>query len=149
MLNQNLDQLLAPAVSSVLETMFFSEALGPSDPSENESDLQTRLAFSGEVSGMFAVRISEATARNIAASFLGEFDETITESQTDEAVCELTNILCGSVLSELGSQACFDLGSPQVLSANAEPLTCTPVCQQSFAVENGTMTVSLYMSSAK
>jgi len=45
MLNQNLNQLLAPAVSSVLETMFFSEALGPSDPSENESDLQTRLAF--------------------------------------------------------------------------------------------------------
>lgn len=148
MLNQNLDQLLAPAVTSVLETMFFSETLGTSDPSESTGDVQARLAFSGEVSGTFAVRISEASARNMAASFLGEFDETITELQTGEAVCELTNILCGSVLSKLGSQGCFDLGSPQVLPANAEPLTSTLACQQSFAVENGTMTVSLYMSSA-
>lgn len=146
MLNQNLDQLLASAVSSVLETMFFSEPLGSCDPIEDDSDMQTRLAFSGDVSGTFAVRISANSARNMAASFLGEFDEAITESQIGETMCELTNILCGSVLSKLGSQACFDLSSPRVLRADNGPLTCTPVCQQSFAVENGTMTVSLFVS---
>ncbi|HEY1577036.1 MAG TPA: chemotaxis protein CheX [Terracidiphilus sp.] len=148
MLDQNLDHFLAAAVTSVLETMFFSEALGPCDPSENESDLRTRLAFSGEVSGYFAVRICGSSARSMAASFLGEIDDLVTETQTGEAICELTNILCGSVLSKLGCRECFDLGSPELLSAGIDHLTCTPACQQSFAVEKGTMTVSLFMSAS-
>jgi CheY-specific phosphatase CheX len=144
--NQDYESLLAPAVDAVLETMFFSQSLGPSDPDPGAANLKVRVPFSGEFSGILEVRISHASAPSLAASFLGESEESLTESQTAQVICELANMLCGWIVSKPGPQGCFDLGSPELLSTGCEQPVGIPACQQSFAVENGTLTVSLYSS---
>jgi CheY-specific phosphatase CheX len=144
--SHDFDRLLEPAVTAVLETMFFSEPLGPSDPNTSAPNLEVRMTFSGEVSGVLEVRISEASASSLAASFLGELEESLTESQIVQVVCELTNMLCGWIVSQPGSQGCFDLGSPELLSSHSDQPIETAACQQSFATENGTLTISLYSS---
>jgi CheY-specific phosphatase CheX len=146
--SHNFDRLLAPAVTTVLETMFFSEPLGPSDPDTNTTNLQVRVPFSGEVSGALEIRISKSTARSLAASFLGESEESLSESQIAQVVCDLANMVCGWIVSKPGSQGCFDLGSPELLAPENQRPMGIPASQQSFAVENGTLTVSLYSSVA-
>ncbi|HEY2471456.1 MAG TPA: chemotaxis protein CheX [Terracidiphilus sp.] len=144
--NYNFDRLVAPAVNAVLETMFFSVPLGRSEPDTGAANLEARVSFFGEVSGILGVRISEAGARSLAASFLGEFEESLSDPQTAQVVCELTNMLCGWIVSNLASQGCFDLGSPELFSAQSEPPLGMPDFEQSFAIENGTLTISLYAS---
>jgi CheY-specific phosphatase CheX len=140
------DRLLAPAVAAVLETMFFSEPFGPPDADTGAAWLEARVSFSGEISGVLGVRISVRSARSLAASFLGEFEESLSETQIAQVVCELTNMLCGWLVSKAECQGCFDLGSPELCSADSRQPTETPTSEQSFAIENGILTVSLYAS---
>ena len=146
--SHHFDHLIEPAVTAVLETMFFSELLGPSGPDSSPANLAVRVPFSGEVSGVLEIRISRASACSLAASFLGESEESLAESQAAQVVCELANMLCGWIVSKPGSQGCFDLGSPELLANQNECPMGLPASQQSFAVENGTLTVSLYSSVA-
>jgi CheY-specific phosphatase CheX len=136
--------LLEPAVRTVLETMFFSVPIDPSLPDTRTPFMEAGVCFRGELSGTFRVRISEASARSLAASFLGEFEETLAESQIAEVLCELTNMLCGWIVSHSRSEGCFDLGSPELVTPQSEQLPETPVCEGNFAVENGVLTVSVY-----
>ena len=144
MRNCDFERYILPAVTAVLETMFFSEPLGPSERDTGAANLEAHVSFSGEISGILGVRISQPSARSLAASFLGEFEETLTETQIAEVVCEFTNMLCGWIVSKPESRACFDLGSPELLSACCEQTLALPAAQESFAIENGTLTVSLY-----
>jgi CheY-specific phosphatase CheX len=146
--SHHFDHLLEPAVTAVLETMFFSEPLGSSEPDSSAGKLEVRVPFSGEVSGVLEIRISKASARSLAASFLGESEESLTQSQTAQVVCELANMLCGWIVSKPGSQGSFDLGSPELLSPENDRPIGVPASQQSFGVENGTLTLSLYSSVA-
>jgi CheY-specific phosphatase CheX len=146
MRNQGFDLLLEPAVTAVLETMFFSESLGPPGPESNAASVEVCVSFSGDVSGILEVRISKASARSLAASFLGESEESLAESQIAQVVCELANMLCGWIVSKPEFHGCFELGSPELLSPQNKRALGIPAYQQSFAVENGTLTVSLYSS---
>lgn len=130
----------ASAVASVLESMFFSEAMGTCEATHETSDLQARVAFSGEVSGVLGVRLSEPSARSLAASFLGEAEDSLDETQIAQVVCELTNMLCGWIVSKAESQGVWELGSPKLVSAHCEE---PESIQQSFGVEHGILTLSL------
>jgi len=146
MSEHKLEPLLAPAVNDVLETMFFSEALGPSEHQSSVSDLEAQVAFLGETSGHVGVRISEPSARYLAASFLGEFEDSLSETQIAQVVCELTNMLCGCIVSKIASQGCFALEPPCLCPTQTDRTTNISAIQQSFAIEQGTLTVSLCMS---
>lgn len=144
MSRRDLHSLLAPAVADVLETMFFSECLGPSQPEPN--GLEAEVAFTGETSGTVGVRISEASARGLAASFLGESEDSLTDTQVTQVVCELTNMLCGCIASKITSHTCFDLSSPAFrFYSKTKPEDALQI-QESFAIERGTITVSLASS---
>ena len=147
--SHELDNLLAPAVSDVLETMFFSETFGPAQPGVCAGDLEAQVAFIGQTSGTVGVRISQASARCLAASFLGESECSLTDAQVAQVVCELTNMLCGRIVSKMASQQCFDLGSPELHDAQVVVTDDALQVQQSFAIELGTLTVSLRSSGSK
>jgi len=141
--------LLAPAAAAVLETMFFSELLGPGEPDgagERSAELEARVRFSGEVSGVLGVSVSEQSARSLAASFLGEAEEELTSQQVCQVVCELSNMLCGWILTKIQSQRCFDLGTPELIDSTCEQPPGSPAVEQTFAVERGTLTICLYSS---
>lgn len=139
------DSLVESAVSEILETMFFSAPLGSCDFDSGDAKFEARVAFSGEFSGILGVCISEASARGLAASFLGESEESITETQVAQVVCELANMLCGWIVSKPESQGYFVLDSPELIDSSDDRLGA-PALRRSFALESGSLSVSLYQS---
>lgn len=147
----NFNQLISSTVDSVLEAMFFSAAWGPAEPETSSAVLESRLAFHGRPSGTFGICLSEPSARLLAASFLGEDEETLTDSQTGQVVCELANMLCGSLVSKLQSDESFDLASPELVPSGSEIVAgseAPPVACQSFELEGGILTVTLHLEAS-
>jgi chemotaxis protein CheY-P-specific phosphatase CheC len=110
-----LGQLLFDAAAEVLETMFFTTVVGDAAAEvSNAQCVSVRLSFHGNPSGRFGVRVPLETGRKMAESFLGTEDESPSEAQIGEVVCELANMLCGSLLSRLGKGTRFELSSPEI-----------------------------------
>ena len=144
-----LDQILFDAAVDVLETMFFSAVMGDAPPPECKSSwISARLSFHGSPSGSFGVGIPQDCGRKIAAMFLGLEEESVTELQIGEVVCELTNMLCGSVLSRLENDTRFDLSHPELVPASSNcPEGASRVCRV-LELEEGTLSVWLEMEPA-
>jgi CheY-specific phosphatase CheX len=109
--------LLSAAASDVLETMFFTPVMGETEVSLTPpaSAVAARLYFAGARPGTFALRVTEPAAASIAANFLGEEVSEPTPGQVRDVICELANMICGSALSRLDSEAHFDLGHPELV----------------------------------
>lgn len=140
--------LIAQAVESVLETMFFSMPMGPAEPEIGGNLLEASLAFHGRPSGTLHVCLSETCARILAAGFLGEDEERLTDAQPGEVLCELANMLCGALVSKLESEETFDLESPQLVQTAREShhtLNTPPAGCASFELDGGILTVTLYL----
>lgn len=151
MTEPNFDCLLSGAVDSVLERMFFSAAWGPAERETDGAVLESRLAFHGRPSGTFSVCLSEPAARLMAAGFLGEDEDALTDAQTGQVVCELANMLCGSLVSKLESKESFDLGSPELVPFGNDIVAgcgAAAAACQSFELEGGILTVTLHLKAA-
>ena len=144
MLDRDFDRLLEQAVFTVLENMFFSSPLGRADAESSATDLEAGLRFRGPFSGTFIVRISAAGVRTLAAGFLGEEEDALTPAQPGQVVCELANMLCGWLISNLEDER-FVLEPPELNSTGSQTVpSAPPAAQRSFAIENGILTVSLH-----
>src|SRR5581483_9447783 len=104
-----LDQVVSEAAAEVLETMFFTSLAeeGEPPPPIDGPCVCARLSFSGARSGRLGVRVPQATAREIAASFLGLEGPELTETRVDDVICELTNMVCGLVLGRAEGDGLF------------------------------------------
>lgn len=141
-------EALFAAAGDVLETMFFSPVVGEATPqaSPSEPALTARLSFSGGRSGSFAVRVSAGAANTITANFLGEETDIPEPGQVRDVICELANMICGSVLSRLDREAHFDLQHPEVVeTCSASPPGA--VCRI-FDLENGQVALCLQLDPA-
>lgn len=148
MTDLDFNQLLSTSVDSVLETMFFSVVSGPAEPEINGAVLRARVSFRGRPSGTFGMCLSAPTATLLAASFLGEDEQTLTESQTGQVMCEMANMLCGALLSRLQSEEIFDLGTPELMPSLSEVVANSVMpheARRSFALEGGILTVNLQL----
>jgi CheY-specific phosphatase CheX len=114
-------QALREATGEVLEKMFFvrTAAAGLEAPENAGVEMEARLGFTGEPGGWLGLRVTAAAARSIAADFLGAEEYELEERQIEEVVCELANMICGSLLSRLESQATFHLSSPAIVAPGA------------------------------
>jgi CheY-specific phosphatase CheX len=117
MTDEEKEQWLSAAAADVLETMFFSPVMdeAPVSGTPCEGALAARLQFSGARSGAFTVRVTEGAARVIAANFLAEEADEPAPAQVEEVICELSNMICGAVLSRLDRGAHFDLSTPALV----------------------------------
>jgi CheY-specific phosphatase CheX len=104
--------VLGDAAQNVLETMFFMMAEGDAEASfpPDIELLRTSMTFTGEWSGTFELQTPVACARAIAESFAGADDA----EEVGEVMCELTNMVCGSTLSQLAGDKIFDLSAPRL-----------------------------------
>lgn len=134
----NFEQVFLEAASEVLETMFFT-GVEAGDASEDGEILSAELTFTGHISGRFGVRVSERSGKLIAANFLGT-DEA-TRAQAAEVLCELANMLCGSVLSRIESEARFELRHPELDQTNRDWRTEQQAVGYTFGTEEGTLTM--------
>jgi CheY-specific phosphatase CheX len=112
-------KLLAECTEAVLAQMFFVRPLGEPAPagSGGPSDVVVDVNFAGETCGTFTLSVTAAAARLIAADFLAEEESVLSEQQVQEVICELTSIICGSVLMRVESQTPFHLAAPKIVWA--------------------------------
>ena len=105
---------LARLVVDALERTAFVLADPCEDPATlPAADTFALIDFTGPDCGGVDLRASRAFARNLAASLLGAEPSEIQDSQAEEALRELANIVAGSVITALGGDDCrFSLGLP-------------------------------------
>ena len=121
--------LVPDCCSDVLDSMYFTTVLETSHPAPPDgadapaqsalpsSEYAFTLRFEGEVRGSFGLHLAENTARTLAANVLGEDDSTLTPQDVSEVVGELTNMLCGSVVSRIEGRSKFALSHPEPIFA--------------------------------
>jgi CheY-specific phosphatase CheX len=140
-----LERALRDSVKDVLEKMFFVETLGEShlDGPASADQITAQLTFQGQPPGALTMRVTSAAARQIAADFLGVDEQEVSDLRVAEVVCELANMICGSVLSRVESATAFQLSTPQIVPPQ-ESLT-TDSCSTVYGVElaNGRLGVSV------
>jgi hypothetical protein len=122
MIEDAVHKLLSESAAATLETMFFAAPDQVSmDPRRPAGELlAVRLTFQGAPPGWFGLVASEPVARTLAANFIGcEDGASLLPTQVSAVIGELANIMCGSVLSELESDANFDLNEPETTHAGA------------------------------
>ena len=147
MTEKTINPLIREAVNTVLETMFFSAPLGPAAVETGDAVLEARLGFRGHRGGMFLLSVSAPGARLLAADFLGEAPETLADSAPGQVVCEMANMICGKLLSQLESGPTFLLETPELVAPGTGhvPLASAPgAIQQSFQLETGILSVTLH-----
>jgi CheY-specific phosphatase CheX len=144
-MNENrIDLALAESVHEVLEKMFFVDLLGPAEAEPPEDGLAAELVFDGDTPGGFHLTMDIAAARSAAADFLGEDPDDLSAEQLNEVVCELANMICGSVLSRIESSATFRLFKPRIAVASEFPRTSPEACFQA-SIGGGLLRAELRM----
>jgi CheY-specific phosphatase CheX len=118
--------------AEVLDSMYFTTVLEISHPPDQQpapapDALAFSLRFQGDVHGTFGISLSLSMARTLASNFLGEEERDLTEAEVAEVVGELTNMLCGSILSRVIGTSKFALSHPQPFLP-AYPAPATPSC---------------------
>jgi CheY-specific phosphatase CheX len=120
MTGTDLKPFMEESVAEVLEAMCFVSSEGPTDDESGQvqSDwLCGELDFAGHPSGTFGIAVPPETAAVLAANFLGDEESILTSEQTLEVICELTNMVCGAILSRLDPRKAFTLSPPRHASS--------------------------------
>ena len=100
--------------------MFFTELLdSPADDGRRPAGVAAQVIFDGDPPGSFRLDLDLPAAQSAAANFLGEDPEELTPQKMNEVVCELANMICGSVLSRIESSAVFRLAPPEIAAEDS------------------------------
>jgi chemotaxis protein CheY-P-specific phosphatase CheC len=114
--------LLARSGQRALETMFFATPDSISGETGRPAGalLAASLTFQGSPPGSFSMILSEPVGRAITANFVGaEAEGDVSADQMAEVCSELANIICGSTLTDLASNADFHLSTPVLVRVAA------------------------------
>ncbi len=121
--HEQLKRQLAASATEVLETMFFSSVeelpQEPLDAARRER-VGAYLDFHGACVGRLALSLEKDAARNLATSFFGETFEGTEDEDCSSVMAELTNMVCGAMLSHLDRNSIFCLASPEALGAGED-----------------------------
>jgi CheY-specific phosphatase CheX len=126
--------------------MFFVEVLGEvaEPPSEAEA-VTVQVSFDGDPPGYFQMRIARPAANAVAADFLGEDPESLTDRQSTDVTLELANMICGAVLSRIESRAAFRLDSPQIVADDPVKRGSPEETRCTVETGSGALTVAIQM----
>ncbi len=125
------DAWLTESVSEVVESMCFVSSEDGTLPSELEDPLwvSRRLSFRGPQQGCFGLRAPISTARMLASNLLGQEEEQLSDAQAAEALGEIANMICGTLLCRINSQQAFELSPPCSDQASEKPPCRERVCR--------------------
>ncbi|HYP08362.1 MAG TPA: chemotaxis protein CheX [Bryobacteraceae bacterium] len=112
---------------------------------ESHIDLQPALAriisFHGDWSGQVCLKVNAAAARTLAENFYGEPEPSLPDSRVEELLNEITNVVCGGMLSRMAPSGNFWLSPAEPLPAGAAPAGSS--YEQAFSLESGEVLVSV------
>jgi CheY-specific phosphatase CheX len=144
MSEQPITTAMADSVREVLEKMFFMDLSSAAAGDMPPDGIAAELAFEGDPPGSFHLTLDMAAAKSAAADFLGEDPSDLSEEQLNEVVCELANMICGSVLSRIESSATFRLSKPRIAETSAGAATA-PEASFQAAVGGGMLRAQIRM----
>jgi CheY-specific phosphatase CheX len=107
---------LVASVEEVLETMCFTGVIASGEAEAGLAEggmapeLTAELQFTGDSRGGIRVGLPMKLAHSVGAGFLGREEADVSDSDAEHVVCELANMICGSVLSRLRNNATFHIG---------------------------------------
>jgi CheY-specific phosphatase CheX len=108
------------ATLRVLETAAFMSiwAWQESDEGSAGCDRAATMTFTGTHSGRMSLKISGSVLPQLVQNMMGECDGAgATARQSDDAMCESLNMICGNVLTEwYGEEPVFELQPPRAVS---------------------------------
>ncbi len=141
-------------MESVLETMFFAMADGEADPMDPlpPDSYRMGMSFDGACEGRFEVRIAKEAAHRIAESFSGVADpDDLTEGGVLEVVGELTNMICGSMLSQWAEDKIFSLSTPSRIAAPNVPdrPAALSVASRAFVLDGGVLAAEMELTGCR
>jgi CheY-specific phosphatase CheX len=139
---------LAISVADVLEKMFFVRSLGEGEESAGEPEIVARLTFEGSPPGSLTLRVTARAARSIAADFLGADEPDLAAREVEEVICELANMICGSVLSRVESDSIFRLDTPKIIPAEEdrpEGTEARSTASQTLEISRGVLVATIQM----
>jgi len=133
-------EILGSTVDEVLETMFFTEALATDCAHEWRIDaVSAHVRFDGSHLGEMLITLSSQAADSIAPAFLGLDPSETTPEARGQVILELTNILCGAVLSRLWPESKLSLATPELAGSDVR----IEGLHHCFALPEGMLSVSL------
>ena len=109
-----------------------------------------KVRFEGPFRGALQVTMGEGALATLTMNMMGEFEPGSATEESD-ALCELTNVLCGNILPRIaGPKALFNIGPPQVVEGNSRQTldALAAVAEVQLAFEEGSALVQLYLESA-
>lgn len=111
-----------------------------------------RVTFDGPLRGSLVLGVTEDVLGAAATNMLGRDDAPVPLLQRD-AVCELANVICGSLLPQIaGRRALFRLGVPEWLDGESPGLpgdTGAPMSETRVGLDEGRAEVALYIANAR
>jgi CheY-specific phosphatase CheX len=126
-MSSELCRALDTAVSETLELMCFTGLLGKCASRPSGDVMCASVRFHGDADGMVRLSVPENTALDLTASFLGLDTQEVSADHVHSVAVELTNMICGAMLSYHAGNARFHLDQPVVPAANVngrESLSC-------------------------
>ena len=108
-------EILLRVTSGVLERFAFMFAEEPDDEDDEWRGecIRAAITYNGSVDGELALAAPEPFCREIAANVMGEDADELSEEVINDAVRELTNIICGEFVAALhGEVEVVDLTVP-------------------------------------
>lgn len=140
-----LSRALAGVTEDALETMFylFPEEQPSADGNSLEPPVSALFRFRGQPSGAVLISLSLAAARTATANFLALDESEPGTEQIGEVVCELANMIGGTLMSAIENGSPLQLFPPELAPAGIFAGQ-QPAASHTFFVENGELAVSLY-----
>jgi len=108
--------------------MFFVDLLQPCASEAMGAGITAELSFEGNPPGSFRLTLDSVAARSAAADFLGADPGELSSAHLADVVCELANMICGSLLSRIESSTTFRLSKPCLASAEDHSQTGEVAC---------------------
>jgi CheY-specific phosphatase CheX len=166
-MNEPIPDLLAISAEEVLQTMFFTQVVarkpvvnGVMEGVTEKPHLAVRLCFLGgldstegtstsQPGGHLDLEVSREGAQWIASSFLAAEDGSVPQHRVADVICELTNVVCGNVMSSIASASGFSMLSPEVIRGTSKEWPHTVHYEESFQLERGWLTLRLALADQK
>lgn len=105
-----------------LAFMFCEEFDGGELRSDSDSFIKASMSFKGDRSGTIEIIVPSGLARSLVFNILGiEQSDNIEPGSAEDAIKELLNTICGSMLTSLfGDKVVFNLSVPEASEINSE-----------------------------
>jgi hypothetical protein len=164
-MTKSIPAVLADSAHEVLETMFFTQVLehrpiadaGPEGVPEKPY-LAVRLCFLGgqetagdssaPPGGHLDIEVSREGADWIAASFLAADEGSVPQHRVADVICELTNVVCGNIMSNIASVSGFSMLSPELIRGSTPEWPHAVRYEEYLQLERGWLTLRLGLASA-